>query len=120
VLDRESLLERLGGDEQLLVDVIQLFREDCPRQLAAVRAAIDAQSGELIRTAAHALKGAAGNLSAAGLFEAAKTLELVGAEDRLAAAEDAWRRLSLEATRVMEALRQEADSRRSGDSVCAP
>jgi CheY-like chemotaxis protein len=103
-LDRAGLLDRLGGDEQLLADVVGLFLEDCPAQLAALRRAVDARDPESIRAAAHALKGAAGNLSAHGLCEAARAMELIGAERNVDAAESAWQLLSAEAERVMEAL----------------
>jgi PAS domain S-box-containing protein len=105
-VDSDALLERLGGDEDLLSDVIRVFIADCPARLAAVKAAIDARDGDLIRAAAHAIKGAAGNLSAVGLFDAAATLERLGAERRLEAAQGAWRRLSMEATRTLETLGQ--------------
>ena len=98
------MLERLGGDEELMAEVTRLFVEDCPARLAAIRAAIDAADAQAIRTTAHALKGAAGNLSARGLFESAQTLERLGAESRLDAVEAAWRRLSAEATHVMDTL----------------
>jgi CheY-like chemotaxis protein len=104
-VDQDALLQRLFGDEALVADVIGLFVADCPARLAEIKAAVDAKDGEAIRTAAHAFKGAAGNLSAAGLFDAAATLERLGAERRLNAVDAAWRRLSLEATRTIEALR---------------
>jgi CheY-like chemotaxis protein len=106
VVDRASLIERLGGDEALLREVIKLFQGDCPVRLAALKAAVDGRDADRIRTEAHALKGAAANLSAAGLAEAAATLERIGAENRLAAAEAAWRRLSGEATAVLDVLRR--------------
>jgi HPt (histidine-containing phosphotransfer) domain-containing protein len=96
----------LGGDEQLCSDVIQLFIEDCPARLAAIKSAVDARDADAIRSAAHALKGAAGNLSAKSLFTAAMTLERVAAERRLEAAAAAWRQLSTEAALVMDSLRR--------------
>jgi hypothetical protein len=39
-----------------------------------------------------------------GPFEAAPTVERIGAEHRLEAAEAAWRRLAAEATNVIDAL----------------
>ena len=105
-LDRSSALARMGGDEQLLLDVATLFLEDCPMRLQAIRTAIDQQSATGLRNEAHALKGAAGNLSASGLFEAARTLERLGADNQLGGAEAAWRRLSAEASGVMNALRK--------------
>jgi two-component system sensor histidine kinase/response regulator len=103
-VDRSELLERLGGDEQLLTDVVGLFLEDCPVQLAALRRAVEARDPDSIRAAAHALKGAAGNLSATGLCEAARAMEQIGAERNVDAADAAWELLSSEAARVMEAL----------------
>jgi CheY-like chemotaxis protein/HPt (histidine-containing phosphotransfer) domain-containing protein len=105
-VDRDRLMARLGDDEELLVDVVRVFLDDCPVRLAAIKAAVDSRDGERIRTAAHALKGAAANLSAQGLFDAAGVLERIGAEGRLDPAEAAWRRLSMEATSVIDALRQ--------------
>jgi CheY-like chemotaxis protein len=104
--DRAELLARVDSDETLMVDVIRMFLQDCPTRLAAIQSAVEGRRAEDIRTAAHALKGAAGNLSAAGLFEAARTLERLGAESRLDAAAGAWRALAAEAANVMSVLRQ--------------
>jgi two-component system sensor histidine kinase/response regulator len=104
-VDRRLLLERLGDDEALLADVVQVFLDDCPKRLEAIKNAVDARDPEAIRTSAHALKGAAGNLSAAGLCEAARILERIGAEGRLNAADAGWRRLSSEASLVIDVLR---------------
>jgi PAS domain S-box-containing protein len=105
-VNREEMLERLGGDQALFDDVVALFLEDCPVRLAAIKAAVEARDREEIRQTAHALKGAAGNLAAGGLFEAAKVLERLGAEGRFDAAEGAWRRLSAEASAVLDQLRR--------------
>jgi len=106
-LDRVGALERLGGDHALYTHVAGLFLEDCPARLAAIRSAVDDRDAERIRTSAHALKGAAGNLSATGLWNAASIMERIGAEKRLDAAPAAWRQLSVEATYLMEALRED-------------
>ncbi len=39
-LDRASLLERVEGDQELLAEMIHLFVEDAPRQLAAMHDAL--------------------------------------------------------------------------------
>jgi two-component system sensor histidine kinase/response regulator len=103
--DAVALLDRLCGDEQLMTDVIHLFLEDCPARLVAIRDAVTRRHAEDLRLTAHALKGSAANLSAIGLFEAAQTLERMGAESRLAGAEAAWRQLSVEASYVINTLR---------------
>src|SRR5437879_6301146 len=104
--DKRALRERLSGDEQLMADVIHPFTDDCPARLSAIGAAVERRDRESLRTAAHALAGSAANLSATGLFEAARVLERIGAESRMDAAEAAWRRLSAEAVNVLDALRR--------------
>jgi CheY-like chemotaxis protein len=103
--ERHVALERLGGDERLLSDVIRRFLDDCPTRLRAIKTAVAARNAHGICTEAGELKRAAGNLSAIGLFEAAGVLERLGAEARFEAAEGAWRRLSQEASQVLDALR---------------
>jgi CheY-like chemotaxis protein len=103
-IDRDQLMTRLGGDEQLLTDVVRLFLIDCPERLSAIKSAVDGRDADGIRTTAHALKGAAGSLAADRLCDAARTLERIGAEGRMDAAEAGWRQLSVEAASVLDAL----------------
>jgi two-component system sensor histidine kinase/response regulator len=111
--DRSAVLERLDGNDALLSDVIALFLDECPARLRAIQAAVDARDAESIRFQAHALKGAAGNLSALGLFNAAQILERLGAEGRVDAADGAWRVVSMEASQMLDALRQFETRQRS-------
>jgi HPt (histidine-containing phosphotransfer) domain-containing protein len=113
-VDRNLALRRPEGDEGLLAEVIQLFLEDCPARLAVIKLAIDRGDADQIRVTAHALKGAAGNLSATGLFEAASTLERLGGEHRIDAARAAWRQLAAEAAAALDALRQFESSELAG------
>ena len=115
--DRQALLGRVEGDEQLMSGVIRIFLDDCPSQLAAIAHAVEARDAVAIRSTAHALKGAAGNLGATALFEAASLLERVGAESRMDAAEAGWRRLSIEAAGLLDALRHEIAA--TDPSLCA-
>jgi PAS domain S-box-containing protein len=104
-VDHSSTLERLGGDRKLLSDAIHQFLDDCPARLTAIAAAVSAGDADRIRVTALELKRAAANFSAIGLFEAAGVLERLGAERRLDPAHAAFRRLSMEAAHVLEALR---------------
>jgi len=106
VFEREAALERLGGDTQLLSEVIRLFLADCPLRLAAMKMALDTRDADAIAKEAHQLKGAAGNLSVIGLFETAAILEQLGNDRRFDAAEAAWRRLSDEAAYALDELRR--------------
>ena len=104
--DADALRRRLSGDDDLMTDVIRVFLEDLPARLAAIKEAVTSRNAEALRAAAHALKGAAGNLSAGGLFEASRVLERIGAESHMDAAEAAWRQLSVEASHVIDGLRK--------------
>jgi two-component system sensor histidine kinase/response regulator len=103
-IDDVSLRRRLSGDDELIASVLAVFQEDCPQQLRALEAAVDRLDAVEIRSTAHAVKGAAGNISAGGLFGAAGKLEQLGAEGRLDGVEEAWSRVSAEAVRVMRAI----------------
>ena len=58
-----------------MTEVIRVFLEDLPVRLAAIKDAVTSRNAVALRAAAHALKGAAANLSAGGLVEAASVLE---------------------------------------------
>ena len=74
-IDRVLLLERVEGDHELLVEMINLFVEDAPRLLAAMRDALQRNDMPVLERSAHSMKGAAGNLSAQVTTAAALQLE---------------------------------------------
>jgi HPt (histidine-containing phosphotransfer) domain-containing protein len=103
MFDLEDVRKRMGGDDQLLLDIIRLFLDDAPKRLTALKAAVDAGDARQIRSEAHGLKGAAANLSASRVVEAAAVLEqFVGEGD----AAPAWARVASETAALLAALRQ--------------
>jgi HPt (histidine-containing phosphotransfer) domain-containing protein len=106
VFDEPALLRRLSGDTTLMIDIMHAFVGDCPALLAAIKTAVEMRDAEGVRLAAHELRGVAANLAATHLSEAAHVLERLGEESRMDAAQGAWRRLAIEASRVIDALRQ--------------
>ena len=107
MIDWDELRERLCGDDELVGSIVDLFVEECPSWLAAVVEAVEAADPERIRTSAHALKGAAGNLSAHALTAAASRLELMGHEGNIPACNAACAELSAECDRLLGTLRKE-------------
>ena len=73
--DHAAALEGLGGDEQLLAEVIGLFLEDCPRLLGELEAAIDRSDRGALKRLAHTVRGVAGNFAAPLVVQAARDLE---------------------------------------------
>jgi signal transduction histidine kinase/DNA-binding response OmpR family regulator len=117
--DEDALRQRLSGDDELMADVIRVFVDDLPVRLAAIKHAVTARDAEALRDAAHALKGAAANLSAARLFEASRVIEQVAVEGRMDAADAAWRQLAVEAGHVIDVLSRQSPSGKEPQS-CAP
>ena len=99
-IDRRSLLERVEGDHELLAEMINLFLEDAPRLLAAMRDALARSDMLVLERTAHSMKGAASNLSApvttAAAFElekSAKSGDSESSKESLAKLENAVQKL---------------------------
>jgi CheY-like chemotaxis protein len=109
-LDRSALLDRVEGDMELLGEIIGLFKEDSVRQIAAIRDAIDQKQSDLLRRAAHNLKGTCGNLGAHEAAATALELEELAAAGNFSGAEQSLRSLEEQiqrAGRLLDDLRQE-------------
>jgi HPt (histidine-containing phosphotransfer) domain-containing protein len=63
------------GDEETAKVVLDIFLEDIPKQLDAVKAAMDACDPAALVLAAHSIKGAAANIGGEALREAAAEIE---------------------------------------------
>ncbi|RMF79528.1 MAG: response regulator [Nitrospirae bacterium] len=74
-LDMDHLRELVGGDDAVLQEILGLFLEDAPRQIAALGEAITRGDWEEVRRLAHTLKGSASNVGAEPLRQAAWHLE---------------------------------------------
>lgn len=80
-IDMAQLMLRVGEDRELLRELIELFRQDFPNQLEALRQS--AGAGEMNRLArvAHTLKGMLANLAAMQAAGAAARLEQIGKQE---------------------------------------
>jgi PAS domain S-box-containing protein len=104
VFDRQAVLARIGGDEDLLNELIGLFLGDAPRQLGLVLEAAAAGDARALRVAAHTLKGTASNLAATEATLAAQRLERMGQTGDLEGLEEATTRLQRAMIRLLEEL----------------
>ena len=75
VFDRTELLNRVGGDEALLDNVLSLFLSSLPEQLDLLQSAISDGNAEIARHHAHTIKGMAANISAHRLRDEAQEME---------------------------------------------
>jgi HPt (histidine-containing phosphotransfer) domain-containing protein len=76
--DPQQTLERLGGDEKLLQEVMEIFLQEVPKHLAGLREAITQQQAETAERIAHSLQGELGYLGIAELSQGARDLEEKG------------------------------------------
>ncbi|MDD4270137.1 MAG: response regulator [Thermoguttaceae bacterium] len=83
LFDPHVALATVGGDEQLLREVIQAYLEEAPRTLAALADAVKQQDALAFRRAAHTLKGSMRYFGVPRGFDLAFSLEKMGLEGRL-------------------------------------
>lgn len=78
MLDMAVALDRVGGDEELLREVAQLFLEDYPQSVEAIEKGLSAGDARAVERAAHTLKGAVANFGVAEVVEVAFAVEQSG------------------------------------------
>lgn len=86
VYDKAAALARLEGDHELFDDLATLFLEESPKELAAIRLALDRHDAAALAASAHKLKGSVTQFCAQPLFESVKRLEGLARAGDLAAA----------------------------------
>ena len=97
-VDQETLaglreLSALSGHD-VVREVVELFLAIAPERIENIEEAVRTRSSETLRTAAHAFRGASGNVGLLALMDACETLERIGAGelwDESAAAADRLR-----------------------------
>jgi CheY-like chemotaxis protein/HPt (histidine-containing phosphotransfer) domain-containing protein len=104
VFDRDEVLERIGGDRELLKELVTLFHADCWNLLAEIRDAVTREDCEALAMAAHTLKGAVSNFGAADAVEAAQKLESIDCFDNWEAAAQYCSDLDREIERLVPSL----------------
>jgi len=104
VIDRAEVMQRVGGDTELLIELIDLFSSDCPRLMSEIHDAIEQNDKQALEHVAHTLKGSVGNFSATNAFEAAFRLEKMGREGDTTQAKEAYAMLEREIKRLEPVL----------------
>ncbi len=100
----QELLDRVEDDLGFIVELAEIFRQDCPRSLATVRVSLERGDGDSAKRAAHALRGALSNLSATPAAALAGLIERSSSAGDLVAASGALEDLEREIPRVFLAL----------------
>lgn len=111
-VDLRRLRETTMGDEEFMVELIDLFLDDSPAQIRVLRDAIEGREGEAAASAAHRLKGSSGNLAADSLAALCQRVEESGRENRVEEMPGLLKDIEREFSRVkkyLSAVRQDSD-----------
>ncbi len=103
-VDLEAALDRLGGDRELYNELVEVFRKECPGVAAEMRRAIDDRDLRVVERSAHTLRGAASNLGAVAVSEAAMELEKRAGSQDIASAGEQFKVLQKEIERLFSEL----------------
>lgn len=106
VFDYDEALRRVDQDLETFLALVELFVEQGPRDLAAIKAAVDLRDPDAVTKSAHRLKGAVLQFCAPATFEAAKRLEGLGKAGNLTEASEACAKLELELGQLLDELRR--------------
>jgi HPt (histidine-containing phosphotransfer) domain-containing protein len=112
-LDQDVLARlRKTRDQELLAKLTELFLEDAPYQLEALREAIRVGDAPRVERVAHTLKGSSGHLGALRMSTICVELQDVGHRGELERAPVLVERLGAEFGRVRTALETEIEHTR--------
>ena len=101
-LDPNTLLERLGGDQALMGELVAMLVEDTLPRLDELDRAFLARDAARIDLLAHQIAGAAGNCSAEALERLSRRISHLAREGRLDEAERLMLPLKLRVTRLAQ------------------
>ncbi|HEX7833762.1 MAG TPA: response regulator [Thermoanaerobaculia bacterium] len=101
-----TLRELAGGDESFIRELAQLYLDDAPHRLLAIREALSRDDAHAMADAAHGLKSGSGNVGAMTLHALCQDLETLGRSGVRDGAPDLVRRLEQEYARVEKRLRE--------------
>jgi len=104
VFDMAMALESLDGDFDLLREIIGISLAQFSKHMQNIQDGISKEDSKLLERAAHALKGAAANLLASGVMQAASQLEEMGRTGSLTGSKEALRSLEEEMEKLQLSL----------------
>jgi two-component system, sensor histidine kinase and response regulator len=103
-VDLETLLDRVGGDDDLLREITTIFLDEYPAMIVEIRDAIQGKDARKLDQAAHTLKGSVANFGAQAATQAALRLETMGRRSELDGAREAFSTLEAEFEQLRPAL----------------
>lgn len=106
VLDFTQMLERLGGDEKLLHEVVEIFIDQAPKHIDTLRRALAQGDAKTLQKTAHNMKGELGYFGISELSQKARELEELGGKADLEQASRIFAAFEAEISNVVLAMRE--------------
>ncbi|MCK4236764.1 MAG: response regulator, partial [Candidatus Krumholzibacteria bacterium] len=76
--DLDGLMDRIGGDEEIFAEIMDIFLGDFQAQAEQLKQALDDGDAGLVERVAHSVKGACLNIGASALSDVAFEIEKIG------------------------------------------
>ncbi len=102
--DAGLVLAKLDGNEKLFHELLEIFREESPKNLDQLREAISHGDSETVANIAHTLKGELGYFGMSGVCEHARELEEMGRRHELEGAAGVSSAMEAEILAVLNAM----------------
>ncbi len=83
VFNRHDFARRMGHNRELCTRILNVFMQETPRQLGRLNQAVAAHDAPAAQYVAHSIKGAAANVSAEVVYQAAYDVETAARESAL-------------------------------------
>jgi HPt (histidine-containing phosphotransfer) domain-containing protein len=103
--DAVRFLKRLGGDEKLLSEVLEIFLSETPKRMQELGRAILGRESEAVERIAHTLKGEVGYLGISEASEHARELETLGRTKDLEHAPRVFAAFESEISSILNSMR---------------
>ena len=98
------MLARVGGDRELLRELLAIFRQESPRLLGLIRQSLRGGDAKGVEHAAHTLRGSVGSFGATTASQLALALEIAGRDGALTDMRDQMPALAREVSRIEAGL----------------
>ena len=108
VFNRNLALDRVGGDEDLLREVAQLFLQEYPSLLCQLEDAVAHNDASRVMEMAHTMKGSLATLGAEAGTQIALQLETMGRHRTLAGSRETSRALAEQLSELEKELQKVA------------
>jgi len=82
-VDLREVLERVQHDRELLLELFEIFLDDCPKKIALLKTAVQKANVQQIKDIAHSLKGASGNIAAKKINATFIIIEQLAKENKM-------------------------------------